>query len=97
MAGPTAKTISRMGSLLFLAIVRAPATGERAESLAVASGSNLGLVAPSPVSAADLLAPLPRVMAPQALAFPSATRSQPLSFAIFLHVARPPLRKALAK
>jgi hypothetical protein len=64
MAGPTAKTISRMGCLLFLAIVRARTTAERAESLAVASGSNLGLVAPSPAHAADLLAPLPRVMAP---------------------------------
>ena len=52
---------------------------QRAESLAVASRSSLGLVAPSSAHAADLLALLPEVMAPQALAFSSPAESCPLS------------------
>jgi len=97
MAGLTAQTTSLMGCLLFLAIVRTPATDERAQPLAVASRSNLGLVPPSPAKAIDPLAPLPKVMASQALAFCSSPEPWSLSFDPLLHVAGPPLHQALAE
>ena len=55
---------SRILCLSFLAIVRPRNTAGHAQSLAVASRSSLGLVAPSPAHAADLLASLSGVMAP---------------------------------
>jgi hypothetical protein len=86
-----------MGYLLLRAIVRARATKERAEPLAVASRSSLRLGASSPTQAGDLLAPLPGVMASQALAFLSSAESWALSFATLLHVAGPPLLCQLAE
>ena len=58
-----------MDYVLLRATVRAPAAAEPAESLAVASGSGLGLGASSPAKTIDPLAALPGVMASQALAF----------------------------
>ena len=87
----------RMDYVLLRATVRAPAAAEPAESLAVASGSGLGLGASSPAKAIDPLAPLPGIMAPQAVAFCSPAELWSLPFAAVLHMAGPPLRKALAK
>jgi lauroyl/myristoyl acyltransferase len=53
----------------------------------VASRSSRGLVPPSPAHAADLLASLPGVMAPQALAFCSPAESWPLSCATVVCLA----------
>jgi hypothetical protein len=87
----------RMAYLLLRATVRAAATAEPTESLAVASRSGLGLGATSPAKTIDPLAPLPGVMASQALAFCSAAEPWSLPFAALLHVAGPPLRQGLAE
>ena len=87
----------RMDCVLLRPTVRAAATAEPAESLAVASRSGLGLGASSPAKAINPLAPLPGVMASQALAFCSPAEPWSLPFAALLHVAGPPLRQALAE
>ena len=87
----------RMGCVLLRATVRAPATAESAESLAVASGSGLGLGASWPAKAIDPLAPVSGIMASQAVAFCSPAEPWALPFAAVLHMAGPPLRKALAE
>ena len=87
----------RMDCVLLRATVRAPATAEPAESLAVASGSGLGLATGSPAKAIDPLAPLPRVMASQAVAFCASAEPWSLPFTALLHVAGSPLRQALAE
>ena len=82
-----------MDCVLLRATVRAPAAAEPAESLAVASGSGLGLGASSPAKTIDPLAALPGVMASQALAFCSPAEPWSLPFAALLYVAGPPLRR----
>src|SRR5882757_7586476 len=67
------------------------------EFLAVASRSSLGLVAPSPADAPDLLASLPGVMAPEALAFCSPTESWPLSCATVVCLAGPTPHRTLVE
>jgi hypothetical protein len=85
----------RVDDLLLRATVRAPATAEPAESLAVASRSGLRLGASSRAKAINPLAPLPEVMASQALALCSPAESWSLPFTAPLHVAGPPLHQAL--
>ena len=92
-----AQASARMDCVSLRATVRAPVTAEPAESLAVASGSGLGLGASSPAKAIDPLAPLPKVMASQAVAFRSPAEPWSLPFAALLYVAGPPLRQALAE
>jgi hypothetical protein len=87
----------RMEYVSLSSIMREPTAAEPAESFVVASGSGLGLAASSSAKAIDPLAPLPRVMAPEALAFCSPAEPWSLPFAALLHVARPPLHQALAE
>src|SRR6266481_6705918 len=85
-----------MGYLFVRTRLRAPATAERAKSLALACRCRLGPHTSSPTKPPDSLAALPRVMAAQALAFRSPAEPWPLSCATLLHVARSSLQAALA-
>lgn len=86
-----AQTISRMGCFLSHAIVRTRAADERAEPLTLASHGSFRLAASRPTKALDLLAPLPDVMASEAVAFFAPTEFRAFSSATFLYVARPSL------